>query len=159
MNNFIVAAGSSHHNALYYLAQAELRFSQYQNIKLCAKSRIYKNCSKFSKTNRLYYNQAFALSTFFEPLVFYRELRSIESLLGRIRTYKNAPRTLDLDILLLSNLEYKSSIFRIPHAQTFVRSFFVVCAKEALMRAHWPEPMTLALAKTRGGRDYMVVCS
>lgn len=159
MNNFIVAAGSSHHHAMYYLAQAELIICQNKNIKICAKSRLFKNGSKFSKTNRLYYNQAFALSSFFEPLAFYRELRSIESSLGRIRTYKNAPRTIDLDILLLSNLEYKSSTFRVPHAQAFVRSFFVVCAQEALMRAHWPTPATLALAKTRGGRDYMVACS
>lgn len=159
MNNFIVAAGSSHPNALYYFAQAELRISQYSNIKICAKSRIFKNGSKFSKTNKLFYNQAFAISTCFEPLVFYRELRSIELLLGRIRTYKNAPRTLDLDILLLSNLKYKSSTFCVPHVQAFVRSFFVVCAQEALMHAHWPQHITITLAKTRGGRDYMVACS
>jgi 2-amino-4-hydroxy-6-hydroxymethyldihydropteridine diphosphokinase len=159
MNKFIVAAGSSHHEAFYYLEQAERRISRYQNIKICAKSRVFKNCSKFSSINRLFFNQAFALETYLEPLVFYRELRSIESFSGRIRSYKNAPRTLDLDILLLSNLKYKSSNFRVPHAQTFLRSFFVVCAQEALMRARWPIPVELALAATRGGRDYLVACS
>lgn len=159
MNKFVIAAGSSHHNGLFYLAQAERRISGYKNIIIHSKSRIFKNCSKFSKTNRLYFNQAFALKTIFEPLVLYRELRSIEHTMGRIRTYKNAPRTLDLDILLLSNLEYKSSTFQVPHAQAFVRSFFVVCAKEALVRAHWPVPAALILAKTRGGCDYLVPCS
>ncbi len=79
--------------------------------------------------------------------------------MGRIRTYRYAPRTLDLDILIASNLDYKSSTFRVPHTQAFVRSFFVVCAAEALMHAGWPTPINLAMAKTRGGRDYLVVCS
>ena len=159
MNKYLIAAGSCHHNGIYYLAQAEKILSQHYNFMLCAKSKIYKNCSKFSYTNRLYYNLAFAVKTRLEPLVFYRELRSIESTLGRIRTYKNSPRTLDLDILMVSNLEYKSSTFRVPHTQAFVRSFFVVCAREALMHAGWPTPIDLTMAKTRGGRDYLVACS
>jgi len=159
MNKYVIAAGSSHHDGVYYLSRSEQRISQHQKIIFCAKSRIYKNCSKFSHTNRLYFNQAFAVKTCLEPLVFYRELRSIEIAMGRIRTYKNSPRTLDLDILVGSNLEYKSSTFRIPHTQAFLRSFFVVCAAEALMHAGWPIPINLAIAKARGGRDYLVACS
>jgi len=156
MNKYLIAAGSSHHQACNYLAQAENYLSNSKNIKLITKSRIFKNASKFSHINRLFFNTVYAVTSNLEPLVFYRELKTIETKLGRIRSYKNAPRTLDLDVLIALNLKYKKSTFFVPHPQAYMRSFFAVCAVEALMNAGWPIDLALSRASRRFSHDYLV---
>lgn len=156
MIKYIVVAGSSHHAAKSYLSAAQKHIAATKNINLIATSRIFKNCSQNTNMNRLFFNRAFALTCSLEPRVFYRELKSIEFKLGRIRAYKNSPRTIDLDVLMAINLKYKSLSFCVPHSQCFARSFFVVCAMEAIMIARWPLPQALTRANSKFGCDYLV---
>jgi 2-amino-4-hydroxy-6-hydroxymethyldihydropteridine diphosphokinase len=158
MNKYIISAGSCDYRGLRYLEHAKNNLLQSSKFILSGQSRIFKNSSKYAKINRLYYNTAFAVESLLEPLAFYRELRSIESKLGRIRTYKNSPRTLDLDVLIAFNLSYKTSTFCVPHREAYARNFFVVCAVEALIAAHWPIPIALIHARARMSRDLLVAC-
>lgn len=49
-----------------------------------------------------------------------------EIILGRKRSFKNAPRTLDLDVLYFDNLKFKSKKLTLPHVGAFDRqSVFV----------------------------------
>ncbi|MGH9322822.1 MAG: 2-amino-4-hydroxy-6-hydroxymethyldihydropteridine diphosphokinase [Vicinamibacteria bacterium] len=52
--------------------------------------------------------------------------RTIESHHGRRRVVENGPRTLDLDILLFSDLELESSELAIPHPRFRDRRFVLV---------------------------------
>jgi len=51
------------------------------------------------------------------------ELQAIEARHGRRRSFPNAPRTLDLDLLLFGNLELDSSSLKIPHPRMHERAF------------------------------------
>ena len=51
------------------------------------------------------------------------ELHRIEQQYGRERTYKNAPRTLDLDILLYGDAIMNSDTLTIPHPRMHERAF------------------------------------
>ena len=51
------------------------------------------------------------------------ELQAIEARHGRRRSFPNAPRTLDLDLLLFGNLELDSSSLKIPHPRMRERAF------------------------------------
>jgi 2-amino-4-hydroxy-6-hydroxymethyldihydropteridine diphosphokinase len=51
------------------------------------------------------------------------ELQAIESRHGRQRSFANAPRTLDLDVLLFGNLTMKTEQLEIPHPRMHERAF------------------------------------
>ncbi|MFA6281761.1 MAG: 2-amino-4-hydroxy-6-hydroxymethyldihydropteridine diphosphokinase [Candidatus Omnitrophota bacterium] len=50
-------------------------------------------------------------------------LQGIERTLGRVRTVRNGPRTIDLDILLYGNEEINEVGLKIPHPRMFDRDF------------------------------------
>jgi 2-amino-4-hydroxy-6-hydroxymethyldihydropteridine diphosphokinase len=61
-----------------------------------------------------------------EPIELLRILRSIESLHRRKRSGRNAPRTLDLDILLFGARILQSPELTIPHPRLRERRFVLV---------------------------------
>ena len=53
-------------------------------------------------------------------------LQALEQDAGRQRPYRNAPRTLDLDILLYDELTLDSPVLVIPHPRMFTRAFVLL---------------------------------
>lgn len=54
------------------------------------------------------------------------QLQIIEQNAGRIRPYLNAPRTLDLDILLYGDVHIQTETLTIPHPRMWQRAFVLV---------------------------------
>ena len=54
------------------------------------------------------------------------QLQKIEQKAGRIRPYLNAPRTLDLDILLYGDAHIQTETLTIPHPRMWQRAFVLV---------------------------------
>jgi 2-amino-4-hydroxy-6-hydroxymethyldihydropteridine diphosphokinase len=54
------------------------------------------------------------------------QLQKIEQKAGRIRLYLNAPRTLDLDILLYGDAQIQTETLTIPHPRMWQRAFVLV---------------------------------
>ena len=54
------------------------------------------------------------------------ELQAIEARHGRQRSFPNAPRTLDLDLLLFGNLTLDSPGLKIPHPRMHERAFVLL---------------------------------
>lgn len=57
-------------------------------------------------------------------------LKTIESKLGRKKTVRNGPRTIDLDILLYDQLKYQTEQLTIPHPRMLKRDFVMNPLKE-----------------------------
>ena len=70
-----------------------------------------------------YLNAAVKIETDLEPQEFLDVLQQIEQLLGRRRPFKNAPRTIDLDILLYADRTVNSPGLTIPHPKMLERDF------------------------------------
>ena len=51
------------------------------------------------------------------------ELQAVETRHGRQRSFANAPRTLDLDILLFGNATIQSGALTVPHPRMHERAF------------------------------------
>jgi 2-amino-4-hydroxy-6-hydroxymethyldihydropteridine diphosphokinase len=51
------------------------------------------------------------------------ELQEIEARHGRQRSFPNAPRTLDLDVLLFGNLKLDTTGLQVPHPRMHERAF------------------------------------
>ena len=70
-----------------------------------------------------YINAAAKLSTTLAPLALLEVLRGIETQFGRERHFRNAPRTLDLDLLLYDQLEFETLSLTVPHPRMHLRAF------------------------------------
>lgn len=54
------------------------------------------------------------------------ELQALEQAAGRERPYRNAPRTLDLDVLLYGDETVNTSTLQVPHPRMWQRAFVLV---------------------------------
>jgi 2-amino-4-hydroxy-6-hydroxymethyldihydropteridine diphosphokinase len=93
-------------------------------IQLLAQSSLY--CSKpIGATGPDYINAVVAISTDLAAMPLLTALQAIEQQFERQRPYKNAPRTLDLDLLLLGNQQITSLRLTLPHPALSQRAFVV----------------------------------
>jgi len=71
----------------------------------------------------VFINTVVAIDTTLEPLALLDLLQSIEQQHGRERPYQNAPRTLDLDLLLYGDLTINTPRLTVPHPRMHQRAF------------------------------------
>jgi 2-amino-4-hydroxy-6-hydroxymethyldihydropteridine diphosphokinase len=70
-----------------------------------------------------YLNAVALLQTSLDPFELLDALQSIESTQGRTRSYRNAPRTLDLDLLLHGHAVLETPTLSLPHPRMAARAF------------------------------------
>ena len=73
-----------------------------------------------------YLNAVAELDTTLAPLALLHALQSIEQAAGRERPYRNAPRTLDLDLLLHGDERLDSPELTVPHPRMGERAFVLL---------------------------------
>jgi len=94
---------------------------QIGNIEL--KSSIYETAA-WGQTNQPdFLNQALLVNTNLQAAELMSTLLSIENLMGRIRTIKLGPRTIDLDIMYFNNEVISTNLITIPHPKLAERKF------------------------------------
>ena len=101
-----------------------------------AKSLIKKQAGKISRESSLYstaawgnteqpdfLNQVIVITTKLEPKILLENILQIEKSMGRIRTIKNAPRMIDIDILFYEKDIVNEQNLQIPHPLIQERNF------------------------------------
>ncbi len=73
-----------------------------------------------------YLNAVVQLSTLVPPPALLQELLRIEGELGRVRSFANAPRTLDLDLLLVDDKVLNDPDLTLPHPRLHERAFVLI---------------------------------
>ena len=71
----------------------------------------------------IFINTVVAIDTTLEPLSLLDRLQAIEQEHGRERPYRNAPRTLDLDLLLYGTFTIETPRLSVPHPRMHQRAF------------------------------------
>ncbi|MBV8620399.1 MAG: 2-amino-4-hydroxy-6-hydroxymethyldihydropteridine diphosphokinase [Curvibacter sp.] len=70
-----------------------------------------------------YVNAVALVETLLSPLALLQALQSLEQAAGRERPYRNAPRTLDLDLLAYGDLRLDTPTLILPHPRMHQRAF------------------------------------
>jgi len=73
-----------------------------------------------------YLNAVARLRTACAPLELLDHLQALEDAAGRQRPYRNAPRTLDLDVLRYDDLRLNVPRLQLPHPRMYERAFVLV---------------------------------
>jgi len=92
---------------------------------LDAQSSLYRTAPVDSSGSD-YINAVAKLSTQLTAPELLRELQRIENAAGRERPYRNAPRTLDLDLLMFGSARIESPELQVPHPRMHERAFVLV---------------------------------
>lgn len=71
-------------------------------------------------------NAVVALQTSLTPQALLPELQQLEAQQGRVRPYRNAPRTLDLDLLVQGELRSERPELLLPHPRLHLRAFVLL---------------------------------
>jgi 2-amino-4-hydroxy-6-hydroxymethyldihydropteridine diphosphokinase len=92
---------------------------------LVAQSSLYQT-APMASSGPDYINAVVQISTRLNAHALLLALQQIEFEAGRDRPYPNAPRTLDLDILLFGDARIESAALHIPHPRMLERAFVLV---------------------------------
>jgi 2-amino-4-hydroxy-6-hydroxymethyldihydropteridine diphosphokinase len=91
--------------------------------RLLARSSLYASAPVGYVDQPDFVNAVAKISTSLTPQALLQALLNIEHQNGRERTFQNAPRTLDLDVLLYDDLIFHEHGLTIPHPQMHRRAF------------------------------------
>ena len=96
-------------------------FKRDKRVRLVKTSLILKN-PPFGYTKQDdFFNSIIILKTDMQPCSFLSYLLSVEKKFARKRSFANAPRTLDLDIIFFDNRKIDTPRLKIPHQSWFKR--------------------------------------
>ena len=137
MHKAYLLLGTNLGNKIAYLQQA------YQLIQtLCGKvysqSSIYETAAWGLTNQPSFYNQVLVIETQLLPEILMQTLLLIEEKIGRIRTIKFGPRTIDIDILLIDDLINNTPLLILPHSALSQRKFALMPLAEVAPQLYHP---------------------
>jgi 2-amino-4-hydroxy-6-hydroxymethyldihydropteridine diphosphokinase len=118
-----VALGANLGDAEGSLRAVMRELSALPGILLLKSSSLYRTAPVGLKNQPDFINAAVALETELDAHALLLELFSIEQRFGRQRSIPNAPRTLDLDLLLHGDERSDDSALTLPHPRMHERAF------------------------------------
>jgi 2-amino-4-hydroxy-6-hydroxymethyldihydropteridine diphosphokinase len=93
--------------------------------RLTARSSLYRS-APLEAQGPDFINAVVQLRTGLTPQALLAELQRLETEAGRERPYRNAPRTLDLDLLRHGDTTMQSAVLTLPHARMGERAFVLL---------------------------------
>lgn len=120
-----IALGANLDSPALTLEAALEALAKAKAIELIKRSSLYRS-PPLDADGPDYINAVAEIKTDLEPLQLLHRLQAIENDFGRVRLYKNSPRTLDLDVLLYEGFNSDSAELTVPHPRMHLRSFVLM---------------------------------
>lgn len=121
-----LSLGSNLGDRLGHLVAAREALAALPGTSLLAASRVYETAPQDFAGQPEFLNQAVCLETVLEPCELVAATQHIEVEKGRVRGRRFGPRTLDIDILLVEDVEIADLELTIPHPRLTQRAFVLV---------------------------------
>jgi len=121
-----IGLGSNLDDPSEQVLQALRALANLPHTRVLASSSFYRSAPLGYLEQPDFINAVAQLETALSPRSLLDALLGLERECGRTREFCNAPRTLDLDVLLYDNLRHHEPSLTIPHPQMHLRAF-VLC--------------------------------
>jgi 2-amino-4-hydroxy-6-hydroxymethyldihydropteridine diphosphokinase len=118
-----VGVGSNLDGPQRQVAQALGELDGIRGTRVVKRSSLYRSAPVGYAAQPEFVNAVAALDTTLGPEALLGELQAIEARHGRSRGFPNAPRSLDLDLLLYGEAEQQSARLTLPHPRMHERAF------------------------------------
>lgn len=137
-----VALGANIGEPVHRIAAGFAALAALPGTRLVARSSLYRSAPVGYADQPDFINAVAVIETTLTPQDLLEALLAIERAQGRVRDFPNAPRTLDLDIVLYGDLVLHEPGLTIPHARMLDRAFVMVplaeIAPDAVVPGHGP---------------------
>lgn len=120
-----LALGANLGDAQQAVRQAMQSIGNLPQTQLLACSSLYKT-APVESSGPDYINAVVQVRTTLSPLALLHAVHGIEEAAGRERPWRNAPRTLDIDVLLYGDAQIHTPELTIPHPRMWQRAFVLV---------------------------------
>ncbi|MDO9437694.1 2-amino-4-hydroxy-6-hydroxymethyldihydropteridine diphosphokinase [Hydrogenophaga sp.] len=120
-----VALGANLGDAAHALRDALAALGATPGVQVVRSSSVYRT-APIESNGPDYLNAVAEVRTTLNAPDLLDALQAIEQAAGRERPYRNAPRTLDLDVLLYGDARVDSSRLTVPHPRMWERAFVLV---------------------------------
>lgn len=130
MNKVYIGLGTNIGDRKKYLQEAITQIEANEHITVKKESSIYETAPVGYTDQSHFLNQVIMVETSLEHLELLDYCQKIEQNLGRERTIKNGPRTIDLDILMYNHENRDLGRLRIPHPRMHERAFVLIPLNE-----------------------------
>lgn len=118
-----IGLGSNLENPCKQVSHALQALAGLPHIRVLARSSFYRSAPVGYLEQPDFINAVAQLETTLSPRALLDALLELERDCGRTREFRNAPRTLDLDVLLYDDLRHHEHNLTIPHPQMHLRAF------------------------------------
>jgi len=120
-----IALGANLGDAVAAVGQAMDAIGSLAHTQVTRRSSLYRT-APIDASGPDYINAVVEVSTALPAPLLLEQLQRLEQGAGRERSYRNAPRTLDLDLLLYGDAQLQSPALTIPHPRMAGRAFVLV---------------------------------
>jgi len=118
-----IGLGSNLSEPEYQIQNAFVELARLPHTRLAARSALYRSAPVGYADQPDFINAVAWLETALAPLQLLQTLFDLEHRFGRERTFRNAPRILDLDLLLYDGLICHEHGLTLPHPRMHERAF------------------------------------
>lgn len=122
----VLGIGTNIGNRLKNIENVYSSLSLLPNTKIIKKSFVYETEPWGYEQQDRFLNCAVLIETELSPNALLGACLGIEAALGRVREFKNGPRIIDVDVLLLENIELSTDELTVPHKFIRQRDFVLV---------------------------------
>ncbi len=123
--NAFIALGANLGDPSASVARAILDISAIEGVRLLKRSSLYRS-APVDSSGPDYVNAVVEIETTLSAPNLLAALQRIEHLAGRERSSRNAPRTLDLDVLTYGDARIASAALVVPHPRMNERAFVLL---------------------------------
>jgi 2-amino-4-hydroxy-6-hydroxymethyldihydropteridine diphosphokinase len=117
--------GSNEGNRQQYMSNAVELISDHASMQIIKQSEVLETAPYGLTDQADFLNQVLIIETELSAEELLEECQLIESKLGRIRSIKWGPRTMDIDILFYGDVVVESAELQIPHPDLHNREFIL----------------------------------
>ena len=129
MNHAYLLLGSNMGDSLHQL-QTSIKHIETHIGKVTRRSALYLTAAWGNRKQPDFLNQVIVIGTMLSATETLQNLLSIEKMMGRVRTLKNAPRLIDIDILFFNKQIIKEKELIVPHPEIENRRFVLIPLNE-----------------------------
>ena len=133
-----VGVGSNLADPVRQVEEALQQLDRLPHSRLVKRSSLYKSAPVGFADQPDFINAVAQMETGLSADRLLAELQQVESAHGRARSFANAPRTLDLDLLLFEKLQLRTDRLTVPHPRMHERAFVLMPLVEISENASIP---------------------
>jgi len=126
MSRAFVAIGSNLQQPRLQVEQAFAGLNGLSQTRVIQRSSLYRTAPVGYDNQPDFINAVAEVETDLTPLALLHELLALENTQGRERPFPNAPRVLDLDLLLYNDINMNTPELTLPHPRMHTRGFVLL---------------------------------